>query len=80
MSRTLRASGTRNERPFLLALAACCAGPMLAIVGFTSVFGMTIGPASALTLGLVAALACVALMIRRHRHDPHHRPPTGDPT
>ncbi|MEO6317771.1 MAG: hypothetical protein ABIP36_03210 [Acidimicrobiales bacterium] len=57
---------------FLLALLACCAGPMLAIVVLTSVLGMTLGPASALTLGLVAAPVCIALMLNRHRRTTTH--------
>lgn len=61
------APGDSRDRMFLLALAACCAGPMLAIVVLTSVLGMAIGPAGALTLGVLAALACIALMIRHHR-------------
>ena len=68
------APGASRDRMFLFAVAACCAGPMLAIVLLTSVLGMAIGPAGALTLGLLAALACVALMVQRH----HRTPRTGD--
>lgn len=68
------APGASHDRMFLLALAACCAGPMLAIVVLTSVLGMAIGPAGALTLGVIAALACVALMVQRH----HRTSRTGD--
>ncbi len=56
-----RPASPARERQFLLGLVACCAGPMFAIVLLTSVLGMTLGPASALTLGLVAALVCIAL-------------------
>lgn len=68
------APGPAGDRMFLLAVAACCAGPMLAIVVLTSVLGMAIGPAGALTLGVLAALVCVALMVQRH----HRTPRTGD--
>ena len=60
------APGAPRDRTFLLVLAACCAGPMLAIVVLTSVLGMAIGPAGAITLGVLAALVCVALMVQRH--------------
>ena len=56
-----------RERLFLLAMAACCIGPMLAIVVLTSVIGLTIGVAAAFTLGAVAALVCIAVMVQRHR-------------
>lgn len=60
---------------FLAMIAACCAGPMLIIVVLVTVLGLAIGPAAAITLGLVAAATCVALMLLRHRHRPGgHRP------
>lgn len=61
------AQGRSHERMFLVALAACCVGPMLVIIVLTSVLGMAIGAAGALTLGLLAALGCVAFMVQRHR-------------
>ena len=71
-----QSSGAQRERLFLLGLVACCAGPMIAIVVLTSVLGMTLGPASALTLGLVAALVCIALMLNRRHRTTH---PGGQP-
>lgn len=59
-----------DERALLVALAVCCAGPMLLIVVLTSVVGLAIGPAVAAALGLVAAAVCVTVMIR-HRRTPH---------
>lgn len=65
-----------GDRPLLLALAVCCAGPMLAIVVLVTVLGVAIGPALAISLGLVAAGLCVALMIghhhRSHEHEGQH--------
>jgi hypothetical protein len=58
------------DRRFLAALALCCAGPMLLIVVLTSALGVAIGPAAAITLGLVTAGLCVAVMARHHRHPP----------
>jgi hypothetical protein len=58
-----------SDRPLVMALAVCCAGPMLAIVVLVAVFGVAIGPALAISLGLVAAGLCVALMIGRHHRD-----------
>lgn len=57
---------------FLAMLAACCAGPMLIIVVLVTVLGVAIGPAAAITLGLVAAATCVASMLLRHRRHPEH--------
>lgn len=51
----------------MLALAICCVGPMLLIVVLTSVLGVALGWATALTLGLVAAVVCIAVMAQRHR-------------
>lgn len=60
----------RRERFVLAALAACCIGPMLAVIVLTSVLGIAIGPAAAITLGIVAAVVCVVIMASRHRgHD-----------
>lgn len=56
-----------NERGLLVALAVCCAVPMVAIIVLTSVVGVAIGPAAAVSLGLVAAMVCVAVMVQRHR-------------
>lgn len=47
-------------------LAVCCAVPMVAIIVLTSVVGVAIGPAAAISLGLVAAMVCVAVMAQRH--------------
>lgn len=61
-----------NERGLFVALAVCCAVPMLVIVVLTSVIGVALGPAVAVSLGLVAAMVCVAVMVQRHR-GAHHR-------
>lgn len=61
-----------NERTLLAALAVCCAAPMLAIVVLTSVIGVALGPAVAVSLGLVAAMVCVAVMVQHHRGGQHH--------
>ncbi len=66
-----------RDRFILLALAACCIGPMIGIVVLTAVVGMAVGPAAAITLGVVAALACVAVMIG-HRHSHIHGHGTAD--
>lgn len=55
------------DRRFLLVLAACCAGPMLAIVVLTGFLGLTLGTAAAVTIGGVAAALCVAVVVLRHR-------------
>ncbi|MCC5950802.1 MAG: hypothetical protein JJU45_01785 [Acidimicrobiia bacterium] len=60
----------RPNRLFLVALAVCCAGPMLLIVVLTSVVGIAVGPAAAATIGAVAAGLCVAVMVVRHRRAP----------
>lgn len=60
-----------TDRKVLAALAACCVGPMLLIIVLTSALGVAIGPAAAITLGLVAAGLCIAVMIQHHRrHEP----------
>lgn len=71
--RTVSAEAS-GDRPLLVALAVCCAGPMVAIVVLTSVLGVAVGPALAISLGLVAAGLCVALMVGRHHraHGPEH--------
>ncbi len=56
-----------SSRAMLAMMAACCVGPMLLIVVLVSVLGVAIGPAAAITLGLVAGVLCVALMISHHR-------------
>jgi hypothetical protein len=56
-----------TDRKVLAALAACCVGPMLLIIVLTSVLGVAIGPAAAITLGAVAAGVCVAVMVQHHR-------------
>lgn len=56
-----------TDRKVLAALAACCVGPMLLIIVLTSVLGVAIGPAAAVTLGAVAAGVCVAVMVQHHR-------------
>lgn len=56
-----------NDREVLAARAVCCVGPMLLIIVLTSALGAAIGPAAAITLGLVAAGLCVAVMIQHHR-------------
>lgn len=55
-----------RERFVLAALAACCVGPMLAIIVLTSVAGIAVGTAAAITLGVVAAVVCVVIMAGRH--------------
>ena len=56
-----------TDRKVLAALAACCVGPMLLIIVLTSVLGVAIGPAAAISLGAVAAGVCVAVMVQHHR-------------
>jgi len=76
MTRSDPAKSTSQERGVLVALAVCCVVPMLAIVVLTSVIGVALGPAVAVSLGLVAAGVCVAVMVQRHRggtpHDGGH--------
>ena len=60
-----------GDRLPLVAMAACCAGPMLAIVVLVTVLGVAIGPALAISLGLVAAGLCIALMVGRHHRNGH---------
>lgn len=62
-------SEATTDRHWLMlgAIAACCAGPMLLIVVLVSVLGLAIGPAAAISLGLVAGGFCIAIMTFRHR-------------
>jgi hypothetical protein len=65
----------RNERlglVALFALAACCIVPMLAILGLTTVVGASLGWSAALVVGVVAGLACIAMMASHHRRGDHH--------
>ena len=61
-----------GERSLLVALAVCCAVPMVAIILLTSATGLAFGPAVAAALGITAALLCVGIMVlhRRHGHHP----------
>jgi len=61
-----------SERTLLVALAVCCSVPMVAIIVLTSVIGVALGPAAAISLGLVAAMVCVAVMLQRHRGGGDH--------
>lgn len=66
-------------------IAACCAGPMVLIVLLVSVLGFAIGPAAAISLGVVAGALCVVVMMLRHRQHTnadsagHGRTTPGDP-
>lgn len=65
----------RNDRlglVALFALAACCIVPMLAILGLTTVVGVSLGWSGALVVGVVAGLACIAMMASHHRRGDHH--------
>lgn len=64
------ASKPESDRPLLVALAVCCAVPMIGIVVATSVVGVALGTAAAVALGLIAAGVCVALMLAHHRSGP----------
>lgn len=61
-----------HERTLLVALAVCCAVPMVAIIAMTSTIGVALGPVAAISLGLVAAMACAAVMVQRHRGELGH--------
>lgn len=61
-----------HERPLFVALAVCCAVPMVGVVVLTSVVGVAVGPAVGISLGLVAAMVCVAVMVQRHRGGSDH--------
>jgi hypothetical protein len=71
MARTSDPVASQDDvrRPWMMlgAIAACCAGPMLLIVVLVSVLGLAIGPAAAISLGIVAAGLCVAVLTVRHR-------------
>jgi hypothetical protein len=60
-----------STRKMLAAMALCCIVPMGFIIVMTSVVGVTLGWASALALGIVAAGVCVAIMVQHHRHEDH---------
>lgn len=62
----------QSERLLFVAFAACCIIPMLGIVVLTAVLGVAIGPAAAISLGVIAAMTCVAVMVIRHRDHSHH--------
>lgn len=61
----------KNPHRERFVLAACCVGPMLAIIVLTSVVGIAVGTATAITLGAVAAVVCVFIMASRHRGHDH---------
>lgn len=66
-----------NERFLFVAFAACCIVPMLGIVVLTAVLGVALGPAAAISIGVIAAMTCVAVMVIRHRdHSDHEEGPT----
>jgi zinc transporter ZupT len=77
MTRSADVGGGRSERAMLIALAVCCAVPMIAIIVLTSVVGIALGPAVAVALGVVAAGICVAVMVQRHQARPHHHTDEG---
>ncbi|MFA5564676.1 MAG: hypothetical protein WDA77_01935 [Acidimicrobiia bacterium] len=56
------------NRKMIAAIALCCIVPMGLIVVMTSIIGVTFGWASALTLGLIAAGVCAAMMIQHMGH------------
>lgn len=68
-----------SDRPLLVALAVCCAVPMIAIVVLTSVVGVALGFAAAIALGVVGAGLCVAFMLQRHRARPDRSRHEGHP-
>ncbi len=72
----------RNDRLGLIALfalAACCIVPMLAILGLTTMVGVSLGWSAALAMGVVAGAVCVVVMATHHRrgggsqHQESHR-------
>ncbi len=67
-------AGRPSQRLALVALAACCIGPMLAIIVLTSVLGVALGPSVAAVLGITAAAICVTVMVLRHRGHAHGGP------
>ncbi|GEM_PF-6058522 len=56
-----------GERSLLVALAVCCALPMLAIILLTSVAGLALDPAVAAAVGITAAGLCVGIMVLHRR-------------
>jgi hypothetical protein len=72
MTRPQEKPDASNDRTLLVALAVCCAVPMLAIIVLTSIIGIALGAAVAVSLGLVAAMVCVAVMVQHHRGGEHH--------
>ena len=68
MTRTTNNRTETTDRRLLATLSVCCVGPMLLIIVLTSVLGVAIGPAAAISLGAVAAGVCVAVMFQHHRH------------
>lgn len=58
------------DRPLLVALAVCCAVPMIGVIVATSVVGVALGTAAAVAIGVVAAGVCVAVMYQHHRPGP----------
>lgn len=67
MTRPPDAHPKKADRRFLAALAVCCVGPMLLITVLASAFGVALGRATAITLGLVAVVVCVVVTTHRHR-------------
>lgn len=61
-----------GERSLLVALAVCCALPMVAIILLTSVAGLAFGPAVAAAVGITAAGLCVGIMVFHRRAGHHH--------
>lgn len=63
----------------LFALAACCIVPMLAILGLTTIVGVSVGWSAAVVLGLAGGVLCAVVMATHHRRtgashegDGHH--------
>lgn len=77
MTSNARVAPPSHDRMLLVALAACCVLPMLVIVVLTAVLGVAFGPAVAVSLGLVAAFVCVAVMYQHHRGRGHDSSVTG---
>ena len=67
MTRTTNNRTKTTDRKLLAALAVCCVGPMLLIIVLTSALGVAIGPAAAITIGIVAVGLCIAVMVQHHR-------------
>ena len=58
----------QHDKTSVAAISILASGGMAAA---KFVVGVAIGPAVALSLGLVAALVCVAVMAQRHNGHPH---------